>query len=131
MILEKPSTFFTWCKALEGRLYRIRSALHCLAFIPIRCAALHKSLPHHPQVVWGRRDFPLKNMLTMTFKCPCSTWTVDFQHLKNFKQLHRIFQIFNFFFLGLCFLCARECLVSSSGFVMHIMPFVPGLEAQG
>jgi hypothetical protein len=82
------------------------ATLHCLAFIPIKCVALHKSPPHRPQVFGELEIFHWK-MLT-TFKCPCSTWTVDFQHLKNLNAFIEYFK----------------------WFCNAYMPFVPGLEAQ-
>ncbi len=55
------------------------------------CRPIQKSSSPPPSCL-GKERFLIEKTLT-TFKCPCSTWTVDFQHLKN---LHALIEYFRF-----------------------------------
>jgi len=70
------------------------------------CRPTQKSSP--PTSCLGKERFSIEKTLT-TFKCPCSTWTVDFQHLKNLNALIEHFRFIICFFQNIVFR-ARECL---------------------
>jgi hypothetical protein len=98
---------FTQSKALEGELYHIWSCIIwlCIAW-PQVCHPTQKPSSPPPKLHLGKERFSIKRRWRHS-KCPCSTWTVDFQHLKILNAFIEYFQV---------------------GFVMHICHLSLGLR---